>query len=232
MNNKVINHNLFELYNLSFSYRLGSNDVVAIEDISLAIPPHSLTSFSGPSGSGKSTLLNILGLIEPVQSGIVLFENEDITSIPEHEKNEIRKFRLGFIFQEFHLIPVLTAEENVAFFLTLQHLDHHEIKERVADTLNAVHLYEHRKKKPNELSFGQRQRVAIARAVAKHPEVIIGDEPTASLDQKNGKEIMGIFEQLVVERDISIILTSHDPMVQTFANHRFHIQDGVLIDID
>lgn len=220
---------LFELSNISFSYRLGKLLTQAIKDISLKIPSKSLTTFSGPSGSGKSTLLNILGLIEPVQEGKVLFKGEDVSSITEKQKNRIRKFDIGFIFQQFHLIPVLTAEENVTYFLQKQGLQKDEISSRTEETLKAVGLWEHRKKKPSELSGGQRQRVAIARAVAKRPAVIIADEPTASLDQKNGKEIMTLFEELVEEKQLSIILTTHDPMVMEFSKLNFHIQDGILI---
>jgi len=217
---------LYRVESINFSYLLGNQKVEAIQDLNLEIPKSALVTISGPSGSGKSTLLNILGLIEPVQEGKVYFQDEEIGQMSEGRKNQLRKFDIGFIFQQFHLIPVLTAEENVKYFLARQNLSKSEIKERSADSLNAVGLWEHRMKKPSQLSGGQKQRVAIARAIAKRPAVIIGDEPTASLDQKTGHEIMEILAGLVARKESSVILTTHDAMVQSFSTQNFHIQDG------
>jgi ABC-type antimicrobial peptide transport system, ATPase component len=218
---------LYQVEDLVFSYSLGSQKVEALRGLSVKIPSSSLVTISGPSGSGKSTFLNILGLIEPVQEGRVLFCGEDVGQLGEGRKNEIRKFQIGFIFQQFHLIPVLSAEENVRYFLSRQRLEKREIDERVLDSLEAVGLWEHRMKKPSELSGGQKQRVAIARAIAKQPCVIIGDEPTASLDRKTGREIMELLAKLVETRKTSVILTTHDSMVESFAKQNIHIQDGV-----
>lgn len=162
-----------------------------------------------------------------MQDGQLHFADKEVYAMSERQKNQIRKFEIGFIFQQFHLIPVFTAEENVAHFLTRQHLTKDEIAKRTRSSLESVGLWEHRHKKPSELSGGQRQRVAIARAIAKKPSVIIGDEPTASLDQESGKGIMNIFQKLVREQQVSIILTTHDPMVQAFASANFHINDGM-----
>jgi ABC-type lipoprotein export system ATPase subunit len=219
---------LYEIINLSFSYLLGKQSVHAIRSLNLKIRKGALITISGPSGSGKSTLLNILGLIEPVQAGKVFFLGQEIGQMSETEKNQIRKFKIGFIFQQFHLIPVLTAEENVRYFLSRQGLSKEEIKQRVEESLKAVGLWEYRKQKPSQLSGGQKQRVAIARAIAKKPDVIIGDEPTASLDRKTGQEIMTLLQQLTKEQGCSILLTTHDPMVQTFADENIHLQDGEL----
>jgi putative ABC transport system ATP-binding protein len=219
---------LYKIEDLNFSYALGKERVEAIHHLNLTLPKYSLTTISGPSGSGKSTLLNLLGLIEPVQQGEIFFQNEGLSSMSEKRKNEIRKFEIGFIFQQFHLIPVLNAEENVRYFLLEQNLSKEEIKERVEQSLVQVGLWEHRTKKPSQLSGGQKQRVAIARAIAKRPAVIIGDEPTASLDQKTGQEIMKILAELVREKKASVILTTHDAMVQSFADQNIHIQDGKL----
>jgi len=219
---------IYKLDNIFFNYKLGSIEVAAINGISLEIPSKSLITLSGPSGSGKSTLSNLLGLIEPPQKGEILFGGEDLNKISDVRKNEIRKHEIGFIFQQFHLIPVLSAEENIAYFLKRLKLSKEEIKKRTKETLEAVGLFEHRMKKPSELSGGQKQRVAIARAIAKDPSVIIADEPTASLDQKTGKEIMEIFKKLVKEKHVTIIITSHDPMVLSYAEHQFYIKDGKL----
>lgn len=219
---------LYEIKNTTFSYYLGKQKVEALSDLSLNIPKASLITISGPSGSGKSTLLNLLGLIEPTQEGSIVFQGEDISKMNEKRKNQIRKADLGFIFQQFHLIPVLSAEENVKYFLSNKKLSKDEIEDRASDALKAVGLWEHRKKKPSQLSGGQKQRVAIARAIAKNPAVIIGDEPTASLDQKTGQEIMKLLKELVEKRNTSVILTTHDSMVKSYAHKNFHIQDGRL----
>lgn len=221
---------LYEIDNLVFSYKLGNQQIQVLHGISLKIPQSRLVTISGPSGSGKSTLLNILGLIEPVQQGKVLFQNEDLGLIGEKRKNEIRKFQIGFIFQQFHLIPVLSAEENVRYFLARNKLSKNEIQERTEESLAAVGLWEHRTKKPSQLSGGQKQRVAIARAMAKSPTTIIGDEITASLDQKSGQEVMEVLATLAEKKNCSVILTTHDSMVQSFATQNFHIQDGMLIN--
>jgi len=219
---------LYQLENVTFCYQLGNHQIEAVKNVSMDIPMEELVTLTGPSGSGKSSLLNLLGLIEPVQKGTILFQNEDLNQMNQSKQNQIRKFQIGFIFQQFHLIPVFTVEENVAFFLARQKLAKTEILQRTQESLEAVKLWEHRKKKPSELSGGQRQRVAIARALAKKPDVIIGDEPTASLDQQTGREIMEIFRDLVNRHKVSIILTTHDQMVQSYAQQSFHLVDGYL----
>jgi putative ABC transport system ATP-binding protein len=229
MKEKTKENILFSLENVSFSYLLGSEKILALQELSLDIPAHSLITISGPSGSGKSTLLNLLGMLEPLQEGEITLQNEKFSRMDSKKKNEIRKYKIGFIFQHFHLIPVLTAEENVEYFLKRQNLPEKEIKARTKEALLAVGLWEYRKQKPGQLSGGQKQRVAIARALAKKPEVIIADEPTGSLDQKTGREIMNIFVQIVKEKKVSIILSTHDPMVLSFSEQNFHFHEGCLI---
>ena len=219
-------NNAYFVKDLIFSYDLGSQKIEALRGISFEIPEASFFAISGPSGSGKSTLLNILGLIEEVDGGEVYFQNERFSEMSEKRKNEIRLFEIGFIFQQFHLFPVLSAEENVKYFLRSQKLSKKEIEERSHSALQRVGLWEHRKKRPSELSGGQKQRVAIARAIAKGPRVIIGDEPTASLDQENGGQIMDILAHLVSSEKWTVILTTHDEMVQSYATHRLDLQDG------
>ncbi len=221
---------LFKINNVGFSYFLGSQRITALKNLSLEIPEAKLVTFSGPSGSGKSTLLNLLGLIDEVQEGEINFLGEKYRKLTTRKKNQLRKKKIGFIFQSFHLVPVLTAEENVAYFLKRQKLSRKEVKTRTREALEIVGLWKHRKKKPLQLSGGQRQRVAIARALAKKPDVLIGDEITASLDQKTGREIMEILSKLVQDKNITVILTTHDSMVQSYSNLNFHIQDGELIE--
>lgn len=217
---------IYEVKDLSFSYQLGHQHVQALQEVSLDIARGSLVCLSGPSGSGKTTLLSLLGLIEPVQKGEVLFEGKSIREMSEKQRNHARRFRIGFVFQQFHLIPVLTAEENVEFFLTRQGVDKAERKKRVDEALEAVGIASQRKQKPLEMSGGQRQRVALARAIAKRPDVIIADEPTASLDQATGREIMKIFTEQTEKRGVSVIAASHDPMVLGFAARKIELCDG------
>jgi ABC-type lipoprotein export system ATPase subunit len=217
---------LYQIEGLSFSYALGHQQVQALRDVSLSIARGDFLCLSGPSGSGKTTLLSVLGLIEPVQQGKVLFEGRNLTDLTEKERNHTRRFRIGFVFQQFHLIPVLTAEENVEFFLTRQGVPKKERRQRVDEALEAVGISSQRKQKPLEMSGGQRQRVALARAIAKRPDVIIADEPTASLDQATGREIMQIFAEQTQKRSVSVIAASHDPMVLAFAARKIELRDG------
>lgn len=217
------NNYLYTVNNVGFSYPLGEQRVEVLRALNVQIPAKTLVTISGPSGSGKSTLLHLLGLIEPPQTGHIFFQSEELGLMSEQRKNEIRRFHIGFIFQQFHLIPVLTAEENVAYFLHRQKLPHPEIRERTEEALEAVGLWTHRMKKPSQLSGGQQQRVAIARAIAKRPTVIIGDEPTANLDSKTGREVMELLSSLVERRHSSLILTTHDAMVQSFAGCNLHL---------
>lgn len=220
---------LYEASGLEFTYQLGTQRVKALSQVSLSLAEGAFVCLSGPSGSGKTTLLNVLGMIEPVQEGELRMQGKSIGHLSEEEKNHIRRFQIGFIFQTFHLFPVLTASENVEFFLSRQGVARPEREKRVKEALNAVGLWEHRDKRPLEMSGGQRQRVAIARAVAKSPRVLLADEPTASLDQKTGREIMEILRELNESRGVTIILSSHDPMAQSFAKDIVRLRDGQIL---
>lgn len=220
---------LFEIKNLSFEYHLGDATFQALARVDLKIPQASFLCLSGPSGSGKTTLLNILGLIEPVQSGEVFMNGNALSKIDEAEKNRIRRFELGFVFQNFNLIQVLRADENVEYFLERQGIEPNARKIKVENALRSVGLWEHRHKRPMQMSGGQRQRVALARAIAKEPKVIIADEPTASLDQKTGREIMDIFKELNRDRGVTILVSSHDSMVHSMVSQRIELKDGHII---
>jgi ABC-type lipoprotein export system ATPase subunit len=219
---------LYRVRGMRFSYDFGRLKTPALNGIDADIRKGEFVCFSGPSGSGKTTLLNLLGLIESVQEGSIEFGGKHFAALTETEKNHLRRHRIGFVFQTFQLFPVLRGDENVEYFLARQGVPRDERRERVRDALEAVGLWEHRRKKPMEMSGGQRQRVAIARALAKHPDVIIADEPTASLDQATGRGVMEVFKRFCREREVTIIASSHDPMVQQFAHRQLHLVDGRL----
>ncbi len=219
---------LYDVERLNFQYQLGSQTFTALKDVSLGIEAGDFVCLSGPSGSGKTTLLNLLGLIEPVQEGDIRFEGRSYRALSEAERNELRKRRLGFVFQTFQLFPVLTAYENVEFFLARQGLPVAERRSRSEQALQAVGLWDHRNKKPLEMSGGQRQRVALARAFAKQPRVILADEPTASLDQNTGRQILEIMRELNERTGVTVIVCSHDPMVLGFGKTQVRLRDGVI----
>jgi len=217
---------LYEVRDVRFSYKLGDLRAPALNGVTLEIARGEFVCLSGPSGSGKTTLLNLLGLIEPVQAGSVAFSGTNVQSLSERARNRIRRYQIGFVFQTFQLFPVLRADENVEYFLTRQQLSREIRRERVREALDVVGILEHRHKRPSEMSGGQRQRVAVARALAKHPDVIIADEPTANLDQATGRGVMEVFSRLNVERGVTLLMSSHDPMVQGFAQRRIQLVDG------
>lgn len=216
---------LYDIRKLKHRYQSGKLTVEALRGLDLSIESGKLTCLSGPSGSGKSTLLHLMALIENKQEGELYFQGTDLSTLDEKEKNRLRRYDIGLVFQQFHLFPVLNAEENVTYFLYRQALEAPERKKRVQHALTLVGLWEHRHKKPSELSGGQQQRVAIARALAKHPQAIIADEPTASLDQSTGQEIMDVFAKLCQEGS-TVILASHDTMVHERADSHWVISDG------
>ncbi len=220
---------LYQCSALDFSYRLEKQMVHALKGVDLGVQPGEQLLIMGPSGSGKSTLLNLLGLIEPLQGGEIIFEGQAFSKLSEKEKNHIRRYKIGFIFQTFLLFEVLTAAENVEYFLTRQGLPAAERKKRVQAALEAVGIAAQANKRPPEMSGGQRQRVAIARALAKHPAVIIADEPTASLDQKTSRDILEVLRSLRGQ-GVSVIMSSHDPLAQSYASRIVHIMDGQMQD--
>ncbi len=216
----------YQIQNLNFEYG-GKTPYQALKNINLNIERGEFLAFSGPSGSGKSTLLHLLGLIEPINgSGDIAYNNLSLKTIAEVEKNRIRRYEMGFIFQNFHLINVLNSFENIEYFMIRQKVATDVRTSMVKQLLAKVGLSEQSLKKPLEMSGGQKQRVAIARALAKRPKVIIADEPTASLDQKTGREIIELLKKLSVEEKITVILASHDPMVLEHSSRIIKLRDG------
>jgi putative ABC transport system ATP-binding protein len=219
---------LYRIRELSFSYSMGAQRVPALRALSCDIDRGTFTALAGPSGSGKSTLLHLMGLIEAAPVGQLWLDGEDLGGLTEARKNHLRRFRLGFVFQAFHLFPNLSAQENVAFFVARQSVPRRTRAVRVEAALRAVGLWELRHHTPLRLSGGQRQRVAIARALAKAPAVLIADEPTASLDQQTGRDVMEILHRLNREHGVTVVVASHDPMVLAGAPRCLHLTDGAI----
>jgi len=214
------------LRNVSKTYPLDSVPVQALRDIDLEIRANCFTVISGPSGSGKTTLLNLIGCIDRPDQGEVRVAGQDILRLSDDALSDFRARHLGFIFQNFNLLPVLTAFENVEYPLVLTQLAAPKRRERVRALLDAVGLADRAQSRPGQLSGGQRQRVAIARALACAPQLVLADEPTANLDRQTGAAILALMRQLQREHKVSFVFSSHDPQVQAAADDTVHICDG------
>ena len=212
-------------------YRLDDVDVPALQDIQLVILPNRFTVISGPSGSGKTTLLNLIGCIDRADSGTLMVAGRAVYSMNDDELSDFRAQRLGFVFQNFNLLPVLTAFENVEYPLVMAQMAPALRRERVNQLLDAVGLGAHARKRPGQMSGGQRQRVAIARALARGPGVVLADEPTANLDSKTGMEIIELMRRMQKERQVSFIFSSHDAKVLEAADDIVRIQDGRIVSV-
>jgi len=205
--------------------------VHALRGVDLDIAQGSFMSIVGPSGSGKTTLLNIIGCVDTATSGTVRVGGEETTTLSDRKLTHLRLRTIGFIFQTFNLVPVLTALENVEFPLLLQGgLSNSEVREKSRQLLSSVGLSEHEKHKPAELSGGQRQRVAIARALVSGPSLVLADEPTANLDSENGESILQLMQQMNTERGTTFVFSTHDPQVLRYAKTVVHIHDGRLVE--
>ena len=218
---------LIQLENVSKQYRLGDQLVPALRDVTLSIEEGVFLAIAGPSGSGKSTLLNLIGCIDTPTSGRIIINGNDVSGRTPDELADLRARTIGFIFQTFNLLPVLSAEENVEYpLLQFSELDRDERRERVAKYLNLVELSPYAKHRPNELSGGQRQRVAIARALATHPRVILADEPTANLDQRTGAGILDLMKSINRTFNTTFVFSTHDKKVIAKSDHLVRIEDG------
>ena len=214
-------------------YMMGDVVVPALNDIDLTIEEGEFTVFAGPSGSGKTTLLNLVGLLDTATKGQVLMEGQDISKMSSRLLGQTRALRIGFIFQNFNLIPVLTAYENVELALRLATtMGTAERRDRVTESLTNVGLGDLMDRRPRQLSGGQQQRVAIARALVKKPALVIADEPTANLDSKNGSQILALMEDLNQKQDATFLFSTHDPMVMDHARRIVHLRDGAIEDVE
>jgi len=202
------------------------NPVTAVDGISLQIDEGEFTAIVGPSGSGKTTLLNMIGGLDQPTSGQILIQDIDIWKLSSSHLTDFRLNNIGFIFQAYNLIPVLTAKENVEFILQLQGKTKSERGQRSLELLTAVGLVEKQDNRPAKLSGGQQQRVAVARALASRPKFILADEPTANLDSKSAENLLDIMEKLNKEEKITFIFSTHDPRVMNKARRVILLEDG------
>jgi putative ABC transport system ATP-binding protein len=214
------------------SYKLGTTRFTAIDDLSLDIGEGELVALAGPSGSGKTTLLNLAGCLDKPDVGRIWIDGEDVTRTPLAALAEKRRSRLGFVFQTFNLVPVLTAFENVEYPLMLTGMPKRERHARVRTWLERVGLESHAGQRPDQLSGGQRQRVAIARAMVASPAAVIADEPTASLDSVTTANILDLLEQINRETATTFLIATHDPLVIERATRTVHMRDGRIVTVE
>lgn len=221
---------LIELKNVSKIYRTGNLEVAALSDLSLSFAAGEFAVLAGPSGSGKTTALNLIGCIDRPTSGKVLFEGRDMGEMKSKELADFRLQHIGFIFQSYNLIPVLTAAENAEFTLMLKGIAHAKRRQRVEQLFDELGISGLENRKPADLSGGQQQRVAIARAMAAEPHVILADEPTANLDSRTAEELLALMRDLNNRRGTTFLFSSHDDRVIAQARRVIRLEDGCLHD--
>ena len=217
---------VIELREVHKRYRLGRAEVHALRGVSLLVARGEFLAIVGPSGSGKTTLLNLMGCLDRPSSGRVLFEGVDVTSLSRRQLAELRSRRIGFVFQTFNLIPVLTALENVEYPLWRRGMRAAERRARAMEALRSVGLAGLERHRPEELSGGQRQRVAIARALVGQPAVVLADEPTANLDRRTGQEVLELMRELNRSRGTTFVFSTHDPKIMAMADRVVELSDG------
>jgi len=221
--------NIIEIRNLSKVYDEKTIPVYALNGVELAFREGEFTCIVGPSGSGKTTMLNLLGGLDSPSGGRIVIDKTDITGLRSRKLIEFRLRNIGFVFQSFNLIPVLTAKENVEFIMQLQGVSKESRDKRTLELLESVGLSDKINVKPNKLSGGQQQRVAVARALASKPKFILADEPTANLDSKSAENLLEIMEKLNREENITFIFSTHDSRVVAKARRVITLEDGKIV---
>jgi putative ABC transport system ATP-binding protein len=222
--------NFLEIKQINKTFHPGKEvEVVALRDVNLDIERGGFVVLSGPSGSGKTTLLNIIGGLDDATSGEVILDGRRLTGLSEVALSETRRDHIGFVFQAYNLIPVLTAKENIEYVMKLQGRSQQECDKRILEVTQKLGIDTLLGKLPNQLSGGQQQRVAVARAVAATPKLILADEPTANLDSKTAASLMDMMQRLNEDEGVTIIFSSHDPLVIGKAKHSIVLKDGKVI---
>ena len=221
--------NIIEIKNLTKVFKDSAQEVCAVNQVNLDICEGEFTAIVGPSGSGKTTLLNLIGGLDTPTSGSIHVDGKDIALMKEKEMTAFRLHHIGFVFQAYNLIPVLTAKENVAFVMELQGRKKDEIERRTTELLEAVGLGDRMNSRPAKLSGGQQQRVAVARALASKPQFILADEPTANLDSKSAENLLEIMEKLNKQEGITFVFSTHDPRIVAKARRIIKLEDGRVV---
>jgi putative ABC transport system ATP-binding protein len=221
---------IVEVKNVVKTYRIGEIETRALDGIDLNIDEGEFMTLVGPSGSGKTTLLQLIGCLDRPDRGVLKIGGQDVVHLKNGQRADLRREKIGFIFQFFALVPVLNAYENVELPLLLNGVSAKERKERTLDLLEAVGLTHRINHRPDQLSGGEQQRVAVARALAPHPLLVLADEPTANLDTENGIQVMGIMQRLNQETGTAFIFATHDPRVVAYADRVVKLLDGHIVD--
>lgn len=220
---------IVEVQGVSRDYYLGKTVIHALRDVSLSMDEGEFVAIMGPSGCGKSTLLNIVGCIDTPTAGTVRLNGENVAELDDNDEADRRLHNIGFIFQAFNLIPVLTVAENIEFPLLLARVPSADRRERVENLMEMTGLSSHARHRPEELSGGQRQRVAIARALVNEPRMVIADEPTANLDSETGADIVRAMARLNRERGVTFLFSTHNPEVTRHARRIIELRDGRIV---
>jgi len=220
---------LIEMKNLCKIFKDTAQEVCAVNNVSLSISAGEFSAIVGPSGSGKTTLLNLIGGLDAPTSGSLHVDGKDISLLKEKEMTAFRLHHIGFVFQAYNLIPVLSAKENVAFVMELQGRKKEEMHKRATELLAAVGLGDRLHSLPAQLSGGQQQRVAVARALASKPKFVLADEPTANLDSKSAENLLEIMEQLNKHEGVTFVFSTHDPRVVAKARRVISLEDGKVV---
>lgn len=223
------NNLLIQLEDIKKIYKVGETQVNALRDLSYNIKEGDFVAIMGPSGSGKSTLMNIVGCLDKPTGGKYFLEGEEVSTFDKNKLARIRNKKIGFVFQTFNLLARTTALENTELPLLYSNMSKKKMRELASKSLSIVGLEGRELHRTNQLSGGEQQRVAIARALVNNPSLILADEPTGNLDTKTGKEIMDIFKKLNEEKNITIILVTHEPELAQIARRRMHLRDGQII---
>ena len=221
---------LFEVKNLKKTYQIGDIKTDALKGVNLTIGKGEFTAIAGPSGSGKSTLLHLMGGLDKPTSGEVHLNAQRIDQLSKAEGAAVRLKKMGYVFQAYNLIPVLTALENAAFVLELQGVSKKEREARALESLKALGMEEFADRRPNQLSGGQQQRVAVARAFAAEPDIILADEPTANLDSKSGGDLIELMKRLNEEQGVTFVFSTHDPRLLEHVKRTVNLEDGQVVD--
>lgn len=221
---------LIEVQNAKKIYQLGETEIQALRGVDLSIEGGDFVAVWGPSGSGKSTLCHLMGVIDEPTSGTILFDGEDVSKLGDDQQSELRNRKIGFVFQSFNLVPVLSSLENVMLPLQMQNLEASEAMERAREMLDKVGLNDFVDHWPKKLSGGQRQRVAIARALVTDPKVVVADEPTANLDSENAILIIELMRKLDRSIGTSFIFSTHDERLLERVDRKVQLQDGLITD--